>query len=282
MTDIRTCLAEGAGRLAAAGIDNPRGEARLLLSHATGLSQAVVIGYPEREIGVTDDYTRLIDRRAAREPVSHLIGQREFWSLDFEVTQDTLDPRPDSETLVEAALSQIVDKNAEIAIADFGTGTGCLLAALLSMLPKAWGLGIDKSLAAAAVASRNLASLGLESRARIIVGEWNQALKGKFDLVVSNPPYIPTAKIETLQPEVARFEPRMALDGGRDGLDAIREIAQMLPNLLERRGSAVIEFGDGQSEMASQIVDAVGLHVRYIRPDLAGRPRCLVCGLTKS
>ncbi len=282
MTDIRACLAEGAARLADAGIENPWREARLLLAHATGLNIATIIGYPEKPVCRRNEFQVLLDRRAAREPVSHLVGNREFWSLDFEVTPDTLDPRPDSETVVEAAFAVVSDSAAKIRIVDLGTGTGCLLAALLTMLPAAWGVGIDRSPAAAAVAMRNIAALGLADRAVIIVSDWTQPLQGKFELVVANPPYIPSAEISALEPEVSRFDPRSALDGGADGLAAIRRIAAVLPELLAPDGAAVIEFGAGQKESVSQIVRAQGLHVRAERADLAGRSRCLVFGLTDS
>ncbi len=278
MTDIRACLDEGAGRLAAVGIVNPRREARLLLAHASGLSQAELIGYPERPVGARTEFARLVERRAAREPLSHLVGHREFWSLDFIVTPDTLDPRPDSETVVEAALALIPDPNAALRIADLGAGTGCLLAALLSMLPAATGVGVDRDSAAAAVAHRNLATLGFSSRAQIVVGDWGGALAGGFDIVVANPPYIPSGEIESLQPEVSRHEPRLALDGGADGLDAVRRVVSSLPRLLAPGGRAVIEFGDGQRDEVGAIVAARGLRVEGERRDLAGRVRCVaVC-----
>ncbi len=282
MTDVRTCLADGAERLRAAGIENPWREARLLLSHVTGFSEAVLIGYPERIVCVAEDYISLVNRRTAREPISHITGQREFWSLSFAVTPDTLDPRPDSETVIEAALAEFTDSRSALHILDLGTGSGCLLAALLSIYPAAWGLGVDRNPATALVASRNLSALGMARRAAVIVGDWGASVSNKFNLVVSNPPYIPTAQIETLQPEVSQFDPRMALDGGPDGLDAYRRIALAMPNLLRPDGRAVIEFGDGQSEKVSELAAQHGLHVRKVRADLAGRPRCLVCSLTKS
>jgi release factor glutamine methyltransferase len=276
MTDIRACLDEGAGRLASAGIANPRREARLLLAHASGLSQVELIGYPERPVGARAEFERLVERRAGREPLSHLVGHREFWSLEFIVTPDTLDPRPDSEAVVEAALDLIPDTNAALRIADLGVGTGCLLAALLSMLPAATGVGVDRNLAAAVVANRNMAALGFSARARIVVGDWGKALAGGFDIVVANPPYIPSGEIELLQPEVSRHEPRSALDGGADGLDAVRRVVSSLPRLLAPGGRAVIEFGDGQRAAVGGIVAARGLRVAGERRDLADRVRCVV------
>lgn len=282
MINIGACLAEGAERLKAAGIVNARHEARLLLAHATGLSQATIIGYPEKPIDGYEAFRRLVERRAGREPISHLTGRREFWSLEFEVTPDTLDPRPDSETIIEAALAFSPNPNARIRLLDLGTGTGCLLAALLSMLPAAHGVGVERNPATAAVTHRNLSVLGLSDRSSIVVGDWASTLSGSFDLIVSNPPYIPSADIETLQPEVALFDPIMALDGGADGLDALRSVVSALPSLLGDDGIAVLEFGDGQSEAVAQFVVGQGLLVHEVRNDLSGTARCLVCGLTKS
>ena len=278
MNDVRTCLKRGADRLAAAGIDNPWREARLLLAQATGLGETILIGYPERRIGDCDAFTGLVDRRAAREPMSHLLGRHEFWSLQFEVTADTLDPRPDSETIIEAAVDSMPRDEDAFRILDLGTGTGCLLAALLTVFPAAWGVGVDRSPATASVAVRNFDRLGMPDRARVIVADWGAALDGAFDLIVANPPYIPTEEINSLQPEVAKYDPILALDGGMDGLDAFRRLMSGLPKLLAENGVAIVEFGDGQSASVGRIAESAGLRIRDVRADLAGRPRCLVCG----
>lgn len=278
MTDIRSCLEAGAARLARAGIDNPWREARLLLAHATGVSEAVLIGYPERDVAEEPEYYCLVERRAAREPVSHLVGRREFWSLEFEVTADTLDPRPDSETIIEAVIESRPDTAAGLRILDLGTGTGCLLAALLTEFPAASGVGVDRNPASAAVARRNMARLGLCDRAWIVVSDWASALSGEFDVVVANPPYIPGGEIASLAPEVAGFEPVLALDGGPDGLEPMRRVADALPALLAPGGLACIEFGDGQRDAVAALVEARDLAVQAVRADLAGRSRCLVCG----
>ena len=278
MNDVRTCLKRGADRLAAAGIDNPWREARLLLAQATGLGETILIGYPERRIGDCDAFTGLVDRRAAREPMSHLLGRHEFWSLQFEVTADTLDPRPDSETIIEAAVDSMPRDEDAFRILDLGTGTGCLLAALLTVFPAAWGVGVDRSPATASVAVRNFDRLGMPDRARVIVADWGAALDGAFDLIVANPPYIPTEEINSLQPEVAKYDPILALDGGMDGLDAFRRLMSGLPKLLAEHGVAIVEFGDGQSASVGRIAESAGLRIRDVRADLAGRPRCLVCG----
>ncbi len=278
MNDVRTCLKRGADRLAAAGIDNPWREARLLLAQATGLGETILIGYPERRIGDCDAFTGLVDRRAAREPMSHLLGRHEFWSLQFEVTADTLDPRPDSETIIEAAVDSMPRDEDAFRILDLGTGTGCLLAALLTVFPAAWGVGVDRSPATASVAVRNFDRLGMPDRARVIVADWGAALDGAFDLIVANPPYIPTEEINSLQPEVAKYDPILALDGGMDGLDAFRRLMSGLPKLLAENGVAIVEFGDGQSASVGRLAESAGLRIRDVRADLAGRPRCLVCG----
>lgn len=278
MNDVGSCLKRGAATLAAAGNEHPWREARLLLAHATGLTEAALIGYPERAVDAGGAYTALIGRRAAHEPMSHILGRREFWSLEFEVTADTLDPRPDSETIIETALDNLRNRPQELRILDLGTGTGCLLAALLKEFPVAWGLGIELCPATAMVARRNIARLKLADRGRIVVADWTVTLNGVFDIVVANPPYIPSAEIARLQPEVAAYEPKVALDGGPDGLAAYRRLMPDLARILADEGVAVIEFGAGQHDAVTGLAMANGLTVRAVRADLAGRPRCLVCG----
>ena len=272
---IGACLEEGARRLAKAGIPDARREARLILAHALGIGTATILGYPERAVEDAGRFDSLIARRAAREPLSHLTGRREFWSLEFEVTPETLDPRADSETLVEAALAAIPDRQAPLSVLDFGTGTGCLLLALLSELPNARGVGIDIAEETLAVARRNAAGLGLAERALFAIGDWGGALAGPFDLIVSNPPYIPAGEIPGLQPEVADFEPRRALDGGVDGLDAYRRLGPDISRLLRPGGVAVLEFGLGQGDAVARLMAAEGLAPQGFRADLAGHDRCL-------
>lgn len=279
MTDpatIASCVEEGVRLLTEAGVCEPRREARLILAHVLGVEPVTVMGYPERPVVDTDGYYRLVARRAAREPLSHLTNRREFWSLDFEVTPSTLDPRADSETVVEAVLSAIGDTNAALTIADFGTGTGCLLLALLSELPDATGVGIDLSQDALAVARRNAGRLDLTERAFFAVADWGSALDGAFDLIVANPPYIPAGDIENLEPEVARYELRSALDGGADGLDAYRRLAPDIARLLTPDGYAVLEFGLDQGPRVASIMAAEGLSICGFRADLAARDRCIV------
>jgi release factor glutamine methyltransferase len=272
---IGACLEKGASRLADVGIPDARREARLILAHALGVEPVIILGYPERPVDDASRYEDLIARRAAREPLSHLTGRREFWSLEFEVTPATLDPRADSETLVEAALATITDHRAPLSIVDFGTGTGCLLLALLSELPNAKGLGIDIAEETLAVARRNAVRLGLAERVLFAIGDWGASLAGPFDLIVGNPPYIPAGEIEGLQPEVANFEPRRALDGGADGLEAYRRLGPDISRLLKPGGRAVLEFGLGQGDAVARLMVAENLIDQGVSADLAGHDRCL-------
>ncbi len=271
-------VAAAAVDLASCGIADSRREARLLVALAAGIEAAAVLSYPERALELPAE-VRLQDmvrRRRKREPVSRLIGRREFWSLEFEVGPATLDPRPDSETLVEAALGRIGDRGARLKILDLGTGTGCLLLALLSELPNAFGLGFDLAPEAVAVARRNAAANALESRAVFAVGDWGAAARGGFDVVLANPPYVPSAEIARLAPEVALWEPRLALDGGVDGFSACRALAPDLGRLIATTGFAVIELGDGQAVTAAALFRSAGLDVVARHRDLSARERCLV------
>ena len=276
-------IAEATARLAASGVESPRRDARLLAALASGLDAAQVAAYPERALDPTvrQAFERLVARRMAREPVSRLVGRREFWSLEFGLCADTLDPRPDSETLVAAALAQIPDRAAPLRLLDLGTGTGCLLLALLSELPNASGVGTDLAPGAARQARRNAAAIGLESRAFFAVGAWAAAIGRGFDVVLANPPYVPSAAIAGLEPEVARFEPRAALDGGGDGLQAYRDIAPDLARLIAPGGFAVIEVGFGQAGAAAEIMLAQGLDETARHRDFAGIERCLVMARAK-
>ncbi|MTJ81553.1 MAG: peptide chain release factor N(5)-glutamine methyltransferase [Telmatospirillum sp.] len=281
MTGVRTLgevLVRLTGQLRDAGIPSARLDARLLLAHGLSISTTAVFSHPERVLddAELDRVTGLARRRAAREPVSHILGRREFWSLSFRVTADTLDPRPDTETLVEAVLDRIPDRDRPLRLLDLGTGTGCILLALLSELPRASGLGIDRSPAALEVAAGNADALGLAGRARFQTGDWGRGLEPDFDIIVSNPPYIPDGDIDGLEAEVARFEPRSALAGGTDGLDCYRALAPDLARLLVRGGTAALEVGAGQSRDVGEILSGAGLGIFAIRRDLAGVERCVV------
>jgi release factor glutamine methyltransferase len=278
---IGQLLDRSAARLAAAGIAEPRHEARLILALALGIEPATVLGWPERAVqpALAAAAEALIARRASGEPVSRLRGKREFWSLDFALSPDTLDPRPDSETLIVAALADIADRDARLRVVDFGTGTGCLLLALLSELPRATGIGIDISPGAVAMAQRNAEALGLANRANFRVGGWDTGIGGPADVILSNPPYISSSEIWGLPPEVLAFDPQAALDGGPDGLSAYRALGAAIRGLLVLAGNAYIEIGTGQGLQVARILGEAGLRVTAIRRDLADIERCVIATL---
>jgi release factor glutamine methyltransferase len=285
--DLAEALREIGGRLAPAGIAEPRREARLLLAAATGLSQAQLVAEPERPLDAAEAgrLAELARRRESREPLSRILGRREFWSLSFALGPETLDPRPDSETLIEAALDWLRGtqraQGPMLKVLDLGTGTGCLLLALLSELPRAEGLGIDAQPGAVAVARDNARTLGLDARARFRAGDWGQGIGEQFDVIFCNPPYVPAEEIARLEPEVARFDPWLALCGGADGLDSYRALALQLPLLLAEEGRAFIELGFGQAAAATRLFETGALEAVDCRSDLAGIPRCLVLAQQK-
>ncbi len=278
---IAEALRDGTARLAAAGIDSALSDARLLLMHALGIDRTGLLSRAAEPLPpeAAARYAAHLARRAAREPVSRILGRREFWSLDFALGPATLDPRPDSETLVEAALAAVPDRpvpGQPLRVLDLGTGTGCLLLAVLHDRPAAFGIGVDRSEEAARTARDNARALGLADRAAFTVGDWATALAGRFDLVLSNPPYIPDADIAALEPEVREHDPRLALSGGADGLDAYRALAGALPGLLAPGGTAVVELGIGQAADVAALFRAAGLDIAGTPHDLAGIPRCVV------
>lgn len=265
-------------RFAVAGIPSARLDARLLVGHALGLDATAVFAHPERPLDQAEAAAveTLAARRERREPLSHIVGRREFWSLPFKVTAATLDPRPDSETLVEAVLERLPDRNRPYRLLDFGTGTGCLLLALLSELPGAQGLAVDRSPEALAVAEENARALGLHHRVRLRCGDWGTGIDGLFDVIVSNPPYIPDQDIAGLEAEVAAFEPWGALAGGADGLDCYRALAPEIGRLLASDGTAALEIGQGQAAAVTSLMRDAGLRSLGIRRDLAGIERCVL------
>lgn len=282
MPAIDSALRMATAQLQAAGVAQARLDARLLLSAATGLSPEAMIREPDAELPQVqaEKYTAMIARRLAREPVSRILGRREFWSLEFEITPDTLDPRADSETLISAALGLIEDRARPLRILDIGTGSGCLLLALLSELPHAQGLGIDVSRGALDVAQRNAVRLGLSGRAQFGVCDvqhpsWTGQLAPPYGLVISNPPYIENAVIAGLAPEVSCFDPFGALAGGEDGLDFYRIITISLADLLMPGGWAVLETGAGQAGDVQQLLSQVGLDRQHRYRDLGGVDRAV-------
>jgi len=279
---VATLLADAAAVLAAAGIEAAQREARILLLHALGRPPGTLLDRGEKVIA--EGFAALVARRAAREPMALIRGRQGFWTLDLEVSRATLIPRADSETVVEAALAAWPTRDGVARVLDLGTGTGCLLLAALAEFPRAWGLGVDLSPAAAALAARNARAHGLGGRAAFLCGDWVEAVavaapQAGFDLVLSNPPYIESAAVAGLMPEVARHEPARALDGGADGLAAYRRIVADLPRLLAPGGVAVLELGIGQDVAVAALARAAGLRTRGLQRDLGGVARALVLGM---
>ncbi|UPY35187.1 peptide chain release factor N(5)-glutamine methyltransferase [Sediminicoccus sp. KRV36] len=272
---IGAFLCQAGQMLRAAAIENPRIEARMLLAHAMGSTTEALLREPRAPVPpeAIAAFRVAIEQRLAHLPMARILGQAGFWTLDLEVGAETLIPRADSETLIEAALAQDIRP---ARILDLGTGTGCLLLAALSEFPGAFGIGLDLRPEAAALAARNARRNGLGQRAAFLAGDWAESLQGRFDLILSNPPYIETAALPGLMPEVRLHEPASALDGGPDGLLAYRAILGDLPRLLARDGVAVLELGAGQAADVSALAAAQGLAVAGLRADLGGIERALV------
>lgn len=288
-TLARLLTAATAG-LAQAGVATPRLDAETLLAAAMGLSRLQMLLVADRVIGadVQATFDGMLVRRMRHQPISQILGHREFWSLDFKVTPDTLTPRPDSETLVAAALQRLdrkgVSRQAPLRLLDLGTGSGCLLLSLLHELPNAWGLGVDRSLAAARVAATNARRLDLADRAAFLVGDWADAVHisgpaKPFDLVISNPPYIPASAIPGLDADVRDHEPHLALNGGEDGLDPYQMLAKEFPRLLGNGdGGVMVEIGAGQERDVSQILAQTLKGETILHKDLGGHVRCVEMG----
>jgi release factor glutamine methyltransferase len=267
-------LRAGTGRLAAAGVPDPAREARLLLRWAAGLSGAALARAQDEPAGNDEArrFARAIRRRAGREPLSHITGERAFWGRAFSVGPEVLDPRPETETLVAEALH----RGPVPRVLDLGTGSGCLLVTLLAEWPDAAGLGTDISPAALAIARRNAERHGVAARATFVEADWTEGLGGRFDLVVSNPPYIAEAELAALEPEVREHEPRIALTPGGDGLGAYRRIAAGVRGLMAPGALLAVEIGPTQSLAVAALMAEAGLSVTAIIPDLDQRPRLVL------
>jgi release factor glutamine methyltransferase len=262
------------------GIDTPELDARILIGQALALDHAALAAAQAQRLSADQEgaIAALARRRLAREPVARILGRKEFFSLPLLITPATLVPRPETETVVEAALEAIEHKRARarpLRIADLGTGCGAILLALLGELPEAFGVGSDISVAALRVACDNAARLRL-ARARFVACDMGAALRAPFDIIVSNPPYIRSADIAGLAAEVRDFEPRHALDGGPDGLFFYRAIAAAAATLLTAGGALIVELGAGQEQTVAAILAAAGLAPRPPRPDVTGVPRALL------
>ncbi len=258
-----------------AGIESPDLDARILVGHALGLDHAALISNGQRALDdvSAEKVTTAVRRRLAGEPVSRILGTREFWGMSFAVTPAVLDPRADTETIVELALAMIDrhgPRTRPLRVADLGVGSGAILLALLSELPNARGTGTDMSRDALAVAAHNAQALGLDARADFIASDYGTALRGPFDLVVSNPPYIASGDIAGLAREVREHDPELALDGGPDGLAAYRAIAADAPRMLVPGGHLVVEIGAGQQTGVERLFVGAGLEIAATRHDLSG------------
>ena len=252
------------------GIGDAVFEARILIEDLAGSGELLDEGAAAR-------LQDALARRLAGEPLWRILGAREFWGLDFALSPGTLEPRPDSETLIEAALAHLVARRGEaLRILDLGTGTGCLLIAALHEFPLASGIGIDLSQDAVATASANALRNGVAERVEFQLGEWTRGLSGRFDLILSNPPYIASAEIAGLDANVREHDPLLALDGGPDGLSAYRALAAALPGRLEPDGLAVLEIGAGQADDVTALMAGAGLRHLASHRDLGGHIRALV------
>jgi release factor glutamine methyltransferase len=269
---IAEALRDGARALAAGGIADAGREARLLMRWAAGLdANALTIRAGETlSPEARARFAEGVRRRAARAPLSHVTGARVFWGRSFAVTPDVLDPRPETEILVAWAL----ERGPARRVLDLGVGSGCILLTLLAEWPEARGVGVDASEAALAVAARNAAALGVETRAEFARGDWLSGVSGRFDLIVANPPYLASAEMAALAPEVLA-EPRAALDGGADGLDAYRAIAADLRRALAPDGAAIFEIGPTQADAVQALMAAEGLCEVARLEDFDNRVRCV-------
>jgi release factor glutamine methyltransferase len=279
---LGSILTKAAATLSTAGCDQPRRRARWLIATSLDLSPTELLVYPERELDHSEAewLDSLVHRMASGEPLSRVLGRREFWGLNFTLSSETLDPRADSETIIEAVLARVADRGASIRVLDLGTGSGCLLLALLSEFHAATGIGVDLSEGAVTTARHNAGALGLADRTGFLVGDWGTALAGRFEVILTNPPYIASSELAELPSEVNRYDPRRALDGGDDGLAAYRSIAENLLELLAPFGLILVEVGSGQATAVAAILAARGLSIEAIECDLVGTERCVIARRT--
>lgn len=276
MTTFRAALAEARAMLGRAGVPNAGLDARLLMSDAAGIATAALIAREGEELPDLAEaaFQSHLNRRLAGAPVARILGEKEFWGLPFRVSEATLVPRPETEILVEIVLGYARSRtNAAIGICDLGTGTGAILVALLSELPWARGAAVDISQAALEIARNNAERLGVLTRISFHHADFGNAPDGPFDVVVSNPPYVRSGAIAGLQPEVREHDPRVALDGGPDGLGAYRSILARAPSILKEDGLLALEVGHDQGAAVAALCRAVGFGGVAVSPDLAGTDR---------
>jgi release factor glutamine methyltransferase len=283
---LTKAFAGAASMLRQAGIGTPELDARLLLCHAAGLSHEAFVanGSDRLDAAAQGRLDAALERRLKREPVARITGVREFYGRSFQLDPHGLDPRPDTETLIEAALALVEARGwreRPLNLLDLGTGTGCILLTLLAELPSAHGVGTDLSAGALALGAANADRLGVGPRASFVAADWLEGIDGTFDLILSNPPYLASGEVAGLADEVAVYDPMGALDGGPDGLDAYRRIAARAADILAADGRLLVEIGAGQESQVGAIFRAAGLTLDQAqgpRCDLAGRLRVVVAG----
>ncbi|ARN85287.1 peptide chain release factor N(5)-glutamine methyltransferase [Candidatus Nucleicultrix amoebiphila] len=269
---LHEALIAGVGKLIQSGIISARLDARLLLAHTLHCDVSYIVLNPHVTLSIEqiNEFQQLIDRRFLKEPIAKILGQKEFWSLPFKVTQDTLDPRPETEIILEALLKYRPDKNFPYTVLDLGTGSGCLLLSTLHEYLKAKGIGVDIIPLALKVAEENARNLNLHERSEFILSDWGLGLKGEFDIIVSNPPYIMKADIARLDDDVKNYEPHLALDGGDDGLECYRVLGGKVKKLLKPDGIAILEIGQNQHNDVEKIFTSEGFKVLEWCQDLSG------------
>lgn len=289
MPSLDTARTAAARLLRDGGIDTAALDARSLLRTATGLSFEALIANGREPLGAKDEerFQAYLSRRLAGEPVSRIRGTREFYGREFRIGPETLDPRPDTETLIAAVLDSVSREalsGRPLRLLDLGTGSGCILITLLAELPYAAGTGVDISPGALRVAQENAQTLGVGPRAQFAAANWFEGLSGRYDIIVSNPPYIASAEIDGLAPEVSRHDPRTALDGGPNGLDAYRRIAAGAAAFLAPGGHLFVEIGCTQAGAVTALFERAGLAVASdgIAVDLAGHPRCVCAKISQA
>lgn len=281
MPTIKSIIEKGSEILKSEDIESHRIDSRILLGKVLNISlEQIILKYDHNiDSKLTNEFMRLIARRAKREPIAYIIGKKEFYGMEFIVNKNVLIPRPDSEILVDTVL-KIFDKNSEIKILEFGVGSGCLLITILKHMKNSSGVAVDIQEGAIEVATKNHKSLGIENDIDFVLKDWNEFESDeKFDLIISNPPYITTQEMLELQDDVKKYEPKVALEAGKDGLDAYRSLAPVIRKFLKQNGIVALEFGESQSEGVQKIMLESGFVVISISKDLSARFRVGVFSL---
>ncbi len=277
-TYLKTAWKNAATRLRKAEIKTPLLDSRLLLQNVLKITYEQLLIMATREL--TDEeiqkFGELILRRLKREPVAKILEEKEFWGVKFKTTIDTLDPRPETETLIEALTQLYKEKDRPLKILDLGTGTGCIIISLLKEYPNATGVAVDKSLPALQIARENAERNNISDRCDFVQSDWFSNVSDKYDIIVSNPPYIKSGSIQHLAEEISLYEPKLALEGGDDGLDAYRKIISEADNFLVPHGKCFFEIGKWQEEPVVDIIHKQGLQVSEVWEDLAGIPRLVI------